>query len=222
MKNLCLVAILVITLASGCSRKPSMPELTSADSLAIVQDNLRHREGMDEYFRTSPSSPFSRDTSITYQSIRWFPVDPRLRGVSELHHYTHPETVTVMGTRGEARKQLRYGYFLSTIPDPDGEPTTIKLNVYKFTPHDPARYTRYRDNLSVWFTDETTGKETYEVGRYLDVGNEVTKPLFKYVVDFNKAYNPYCAYSSIFSCAIPREEDHIDIPIRAGEKKYHE
>jgi len=222
MKTLCLAALLAVFLASGCSRRPPMPELTTADSLAIVQDNLRHREGMDEYFRTDPSSPFLRDSSITYQGIRWFPIDPRLRGISELHTYAHPETVTVMGTRGEARRQLRYGYFLLTIPDPDGEPKTIRLNVYKFTPHDPERYTRFRDNLSVWFTDETTGKETYEVGRYLNVGNEVPKPSFTYVIDFNKAYNPYCAYSSIFSCAIPREEDHIDFPLRAGEKKYHE
>ena len=75
MKNLFLAALLAGVLATGCSRKPPLPVLTSADSLAIVQDNLRHRESMDEYFRTSPSSPFSRDTSITYQGIRWFPID---------------------------------------------------------------------------------------------------------------------------------------------------
>jgi uncharacterized protein (DUF1684 family) len=222
MKNFYIAAMLTMALASGCSKKPPLPELTSSDSLAIVQENLRHRETMDEYFRSNPSSPFSRDTSVTYQGIRWFPIDPRLRGISVLHHYTHPETVRVMGTKGEQRKQLKYGYFLFTIPDPEGEPRTVKMNVYKFTPHDPDRYTRFRDNLSVWFTDETTGKETYDVGRYLNVGNEVPKPSYKYLIDFNKAYNPYCAYSSIFSCAIPREEDHIDIPIRAGEKKYHE
>jgi uncharacterized protein (DUF1684 family) len=220
MNRLTVGLIAVLILSFGCSRKLPMPQLTSADSLGIVRENLRHREASDEWFRTNPSSPFLRDTSITYEGAQWFPIDPRLRGASVLYPYAYPETVVVMGTRGEARKQLKYGYFRFTIPDPDGTPTTITMNVYKHTPHDPKRYTLYRHNLSVWFTDQTTGTETYEVGRYINVGNEVPKPSYVYIIDFNKAYNPYCAYSSMFSCAIPLEEDHIDIPIRAGEKKY--
>lgn len=221
MIHFTVVLTAILVLSSGCSRKPPMPQLTSVDSLSIVRENLQHREAADEWFRTNPSSPFLRDTSITYRGVQWFPIDPRLRGSSVLHPHAHPETVLVMGTRGEARKQLKYGYFRFTIPDPDGTPATITMNVYKHTPHDPKRYSLYRDNLSVWFTDETTGKETYEVGRYVNVGNEVPKPSYVYIIDFNKAYNPYCAYSSMFSCAIPLEEDHIGIPIRAGQKKYH-
>jgi uncharacterized protein (DUF1684 family) len=76
--------------------------------------------------------------------------------------------------------------------------------------------------LSVWFTDETTGKETYRVGRYVEVGEENPDPQFVYTIDLNKAYNPYCAYSDLYSCAIPRKEDHIPIAIRAGEKNYHD
>jgi uncharacterized protein (DUF1684 family) len=74
----------------------------------------------------------------------------------------------------------------------------------------------------VWFTDETTGQDTYGVGRYVDVGNEDADPDHPYVIDFNKAYNPYCAYSNLFSCAVPRKEDHLDIALRVGEMKYHE
>jgi uncharacterized protein (DUF1684 family) len=59
------------------------------------------------------------------------------------------------------------------------------------------------------------------VGRYLEVGQEVADPDYLYTIDFNNAYNPYCAYSSQYSCAIPRKEDHLDFPIRAGEMKYH-
>jgi uncharacterized protein (DUF1684 family) len=64
--------------------------------------------------------------------------------------------------------------------------------------------------------------ETYHVGRYVDVGAEQPDPEHVYVIDFNNAYNPYCAYSSLYSCAIPRREDRIPTPVRAGELKYHD
>ncbi len=93
--------------------------------------------------------------------------------------------------------------------------------MYKFTPYDGQRYLLYRDQLSVWFTDATTGHETCGVGRYVDVGLEFPDPAHRYVIDLNKAYNPYCAYSSKYSCAIPRQEDHLSVAVRAGEKIYH-
>ena len=99
---------------------------------------------------------------------------------------------------------------------------TLKINVYKFTPYDAERYRKYGNSLSVWFRDRTTGTETYDVGRYVDVGDEQNDPNVDYVIDFNKAYNPYCAYSAMYSCAVPRKEDYLDIHLRVGERKYHD
>ena len=206
----------------ACTRKQTSAQLTPADSLMIVQDNLTHRAEADSFFRNNADSPFKKDTTIEYHSVNWFPIDPRYRDVSRLHRYVNAETVIVLGTKGEERKQLRYGYFAITVPDDHGQPVVLKMNVYKFTPYDTKRYALYKDALSVWFTDETTGKETYGVGRYVDVGNEDADPDHSYIIDFNKAYNPYCAYSNMFSCAVPRKEDHLDIALRVGEMKYHE
>ena len=89
-----------------------------------------------------------------------------------------------------------------------------RINLYKSMDQDGQFY------YSIWFTDETTGKETYGVGRYLDF-EKVEDPKFVYTIDFNEAYNPYCAYTSTYTCPIPREEDHIDLEIKAGEKKFH-
>lgn len=207
---------------SSCSRNPESAKLSLADSLMIVQDNIIHRAEVDSSFRFDENSPFNRDTTIEYHGLKWFPINPLYRGVSLLHRYANPETVIVLGTKGEERKQLRYGYFTVSVPDDQGKPIALKINVYKFTPYDTKRYALYRDALSVWFTDETTGKETYDVGRYVDVGNEDADRGHLYKIDFNKAYNPYCAYSNMFSCAVPRKEDHIDIALRVGEMKYHE
>jgi hypothetical protein len=208
--------------APSCKKPGGLPPISPADSLAILEDNMTHRAEMDAFFRTDPASPFVRDTSISYRGIQWFPVNPAFRGESVLHVYASPETVTVMGTRGEVRRMLRYGYFAFDVAGDDGFPMTLHLNAYKFTPSDRVRFDRYPENLSVWFTDRTTGAETYDVGRYIDVGDDVHDPAHVYLVDLNKAYNPYCAYSHLYSCAIPREEDKLEVSLRVGEKKYHD
>ena len=207
---------------SSCTRPMGLPVISPADSLAILEDNQSHRAEVDGFFRGDPRSPFRRDTSITYHGLKWFPVNPAFRGRSVLHVYARPETVTVMGTRGEERRQLRYGYFEFIVPGDEGSPTEVRLNAYKFTPYDKDRYVSYPENLSVWFTDRTTGSETYDVGRYVNVGDDMHDPGAVYVIDLNKAYNPYCAYSALYSCAIPRKEDHLDLALRVGELKYHE
>jgi uncharacterized protein (DUF1684 family) len=206
---------------ASCSQRPELPVLSAADSLDILRDNAEHRAEADSFFRTDPGSPFRRDTAAHYQGIKWYPINPNFCVFSELHRYADPETVVVKGTKGEDRRELRYGYFEFVLPDTDGSPLPVRLNVYKFTPYDGQRYLLYRDNLSVWFTDRTTGTETYGVGRYIDVGTEATDPHHVYRIDFNKAYNPYCAYSTMYSCAIPRKEDHINAAVRAGELTYH-
>src|SRR5512135_117547 len=108
MKPLWFVPLLLLSLG-GCSSKPVLPPLSAADSVAIVRDNIDHRAEVDSFFRSDPGSPFLRDTSIRYHGINWFPVNPHFRGLSLLHRFADPETVLVMGTKGEERKQLRYG-----------------------------------------------------------------------------------------------------------------
>jgi len=208
--------------AASCSRTPTLPALAHADSLRIVEENIAYRAEKDSFFAHDPASPFLRDTSVRYHGINWFPVDPAFRGTSILHTYDHPDTVVVMGTGGEMRRQLRYGYVEIPVPGPAGPPVMLRLNVYKFTPYDRERFARYPDNLSIWFTDSTTGRETYEVGRYLEIGNDRHDPNYRYTIDLNQAYNPYCAYSPRYTCAIPREEDHLAIALRVGEMKYHQ
>jgi hypothetical protein len=207
---------------SSCSRTPSLPVLSSADSLKVVQDNMEHRAEVDSFFRSDPGSPFLRDTAARYHGINWYPIDPRFCAHSTLHRYADPDTVVVMGTRGEERRELRYGYFEFAVPDDHGLPVPVKINVYKFTPYDGQRYLLYKDNLSVWFTDLTTGKETYHIGRYVEVGVEHSSPSHVYTIDLNKAYNPYCAYSDKYSCAIPRQEDRLNVALPVGEKTYRE
>jgi Uncharacterized conserved protein len=77
----------------------------------------------------------------------------------------------------------------------------------------------YRGTLFLPFADETSADETYGAGRYLDL--KKTPGASTMVLDFNKAYNPYCAYSDNFSCPFPPKENILKVAIKAGEKSYH-
>jgi uncharacterized protein (DUF1684 family) len=220
MNTVVLGVCVASVLFAGCMRDPALPAVSPADSLHIVRENLNHRLAKDESFRTDPDSPFRRDTSVAFLGLRWFPVDPRYRVTSVLHRHADPDTVVVLGTKGEPRKQLRYGYFEFVLPDEYARPVTVRLQVYKVTPYDTRRYALYKDYLNIWFTDRTTGKETYHVGRYLELGPEHPDPEYAYTLDFNMAFNPYCAYSSLFSCAVPRDEDRLALALRVGEMTY--
>jgi uncharacterized protein (DUF1684 family) len=76
----------------------------------------------------------------------------------------------------------------------------------------------YRGTLFLAFGDETSARETYGAGRYLDV--KKPKGINTITLDFNEAYNPYCAYNETYSCPLPPPENLLTIPIYAGEKNY--
>lgn len=171
-----------------------------------VQD---YRHEKDDYMRNNPVSPFNQDSSIEFKPLVYYPADPAFVFKSKLHEYPKKDTITIFGTKGEARKAVRYGYITF---DYNNKP--YKVNVYQGTSSQGEEY------YSIWFTDKTTGGETYGVGRYIDF--EINPDSnYVYTVDFNLAYNPYCAYSARYSCAIPTKEDHLDLAVTAGEKKFH-
>lgn len=170
-------------------------------------ENLRNEK--NDFMKNDPSSPFNSDSNAHFENLKYFKVDPDFVFKSRLHLYENQDTIKILGTKGEERKVIRYGYV--NINFKEGEK---KVNVYKGFSKNGNEY------YSIWFTDKTTGNETYGVGRYLDFDLSPDSK-FIYTIDFNLSYNPYCAYSSKYSCAIPNKEDHLDIAINAGEKKFH-
>jgi len=109
---------------------------------------------------------------------------------------------------GEIRDGLRYGFF-----EFDAEGQRCRLQVYRLDDSGDSG----KASLFVPFRDSTSGRETYGAGRYIDLDENASGI---YELDFNRAYNPYCAYGEGYSCPIPPEENRLAIPIRAGEKIY--
>lgn len=206
MKNFILsmtVVVLLISL-SGCGKQYT-PE--QEKYIAEVEQGRLEK---DEYMRDDPNSPFNYKGPIEFHPLNYFDVDPAWVFKSKLYEYESKDTVSVFGTKREERKSVRYGYVTINY-----ENQNININVYQGATRSGEVY------YSIWFTDKTTNNESYGVGRYLDF-ELVNDPGHEYEIDFNRAYSPYCSYSPNYSCAIPTKEDYIDIPITAGEKKFHD
>ncbi|HLF13928.1 MAG TPA: DUF1684 domain-containing protein [Bacteroidota bacterium] len=215
MKTLCLLLATALIALTSCKQEAPRT-MSGADSLRAINESLEYRRTAEDFFRNHSSSPFKTDPPVPYEGLRWYPPDAGYYFTLRLHRYERPETVVVYGTKGEPRNQIRYGWF--TIPIGGKE---HRLNVYKFTPDDVRRHPQLAGTLSVWFTDETTGGETYPVGRYVEIEPEAGDPDHLYVVNLNNAHNPYCAYNPSYSCAIPTREDRLPAAVRAGEMNYH-
>ena len=110
---------------------------------------------------------------------------------------------------GKEKKYLEHAYAEFEL---DG--IVNKLLIMEITEAGP-----YRGTLYLAFADETSAHETYGAGRYLDL--KKVPGASSILLDFNKAYNPYCAYSDSFSCPFPPKENILKVAIKAGEKSYH-
>ncbi len=203
MKNILFLFLFISLLFCSCK------ENFTPEELKYISEIETYRIEKNILMRDNPSSPFNSKSKIEFEPLNYFEVDPSFVFYSRLYEYPVKDTLNIYGTKGEERETVRYGYL-----NFDYENITYKLNVYKSLSESGEEY------YSIWFTDRLTNKETYGVGRYLDFElNE--NPDFIYQIDFNLSFNPYCAYSSAYSCAIPTKEDYLDIEIAAGEKIFH-
>jgi uncharacterized protein (DUF1684 family) len=204
MKSFVLPGIIFLSiLFFSCGEKRN-PEETR-----YINEVEQYRKEKNDYMKNNPDSPFNQDTTIQFEPLNYYDVDTGFVFKSRLFVYPQKDTITVYGTKGEERKAVRYGNIAFVYQN-----QPYKVNVYKGTTSGGEEY------YSIWFTDKTTGDETYGVGRYIDFDINPDSN-YVYTVDFNLAYNPYCAYSAKYSCAIPTKEDHLDLAVTAGEKKFH-
>ena len=128
-----------------------------------------------------------------------------LRDTTVIHMKTSGKTIPV-------KDFIRYGKLIFSIHD-----TTLQLTVFQSV--SLKENTQYKNYLFVPFTDITTGDETYGSGRYIDI---LTTDIVNNtaVLDFNKAYNPYCAYTTGYNCPVPPKENYLPVAIKAGEKTF--
>lgn len=181
--------------------------LAQEDVDAAQKDIAHFQQELNAEYKSPDKSPLDAKALKRFKKHDFFPVDLKYRVVAQLM-VTENTPFFQMKTTGDRLPQYRkFGVIHFTLEGIDYE-----LPVYQSK--DLMSRKEYQDYLFLPFTDRSNGKESYEGGRYLEVrmpkeGNEV-------VVDFNKAYNPYCAYSDRYSCPLVPAENHVDAEIRAG------
>jgi uncharacterized protein len=177
------------------------------DHLKSVQ---LQRQEKDYWFRSDPDSPLPQAIRGAFRGLEYFPPDSKFRVRTKLVRLPKPEPLTLATSKGVPRPMVRYGYFEFEI---DG----VKLRLYAYKSAPQPGHHHEDTSLFVPFRDATSGKETYGAARYLDIEEQAGD---EHVLDFNLAYNPYCAYSDDYVCPFPPRENWLTVPVRAGEKSF--
>ena len=172
----------------------------------------KERAKKDAEFRTTGMSPLPEDEIAGFNGLKYFPFELKYR-VKARFERTHDDKIFKMKTTTARRPE--YKHYANVYFVIDGK--SFKLEVYQ----NVELVTRpgYEKHLFLPFSDETSGRTSYGGGRFLDL--EIPDD-DKIVIDFNKAYNPYCAYNHKYSCPVPPEQNDLPVKIEAGEKTYHE
>ncbi len=153
----------------------------------------------DEFFKYDPQSPLTAEQKREFEALEYFPVNPDLRLILPLELFEEPEEVEIQTSTGDLRYYYRYGKIRFMVENQPAELTIYSADFGMFLP----------------FVDALAGVETYPAGRYLEPEE---LPDGKVLVDFNLAYNPYCAYNDRWSCPLTPFENRLKVPLRAGEK----
>jgi uncharacterized protein (DUF1684 family) len=193
-------AVLALTLVSlaACSSGPSAP-----DDSDYLEQLAKARAFKDQHFQTA-ESPVPPDKRGALLPLRYFPIDPSYSVPAKLRLAEERPVFEMPTSTGVLRKMQLVGVLEFTL---QGESRSLGA----FVPDG----TRQITNLFVPFADQTTGSETYSAGRYLDIDPTTTG---FYTIDFNRAYNPYCAYNAAFECPFPPSSNRLTAAVRAGEK----
>ena len=160
----------------------------------------------DAHFYDDPDSPIPADRRTRFKGLNYYFPDPAYRVRAGLDRYEKPEPIIVATSKGNRQAYLKHGTFTFQL-----QGAKLRLFVYKSVEDPFAR------SLFIPFSNETSGRVRYAAGRYLDLeelgGDD-------YELDFNMAYNPYCAYSEEYTCPLPPAENRLSVRILAGEKNY--
>lgn len=198
--------------AAACGRsgddqlcRPAPPK----DEMVYRAELLQARAQKEASYRADADSPVPEELRPTLE-LSFYAVDPRWRFEGPLLRDARADTFTIVATSGLRRPIRTVGHFQLDLGD-----GVERLPVYQLLDLSPES----AGHLFVPFMDATSVVETYPAGRYLEV--EQTRP-GRYLVDFNLAYNPLCAYGGMFNCPITPRESRLRAAVRAGEKGYHE
>ncbi|MUV02968.1 DUF1684 domain-containing protein [Flavobacterium rakeshii] len=197
MRNIIIGGALLLCLmakAQGCSK----------------ENAVAFQEKMNKEYANPDESPLTKEDIKTFKSLDFYPIDTNFCVDARLVTTPNEKPFYMQTTTSRKPRYRKYGELHFTLKGKE-----VKLDVFQSM--DMMKMEEYKDYLFLPFTDLTSGNGSYGGGRYVDLkipaGNTLT-------IDFNTAYNPYCAYNHSFSCPVPPEQNDILVEIKAGVKEY--
>lgn len=164
-------------------------------------------------FHNKETSPLTAKDLKKFSALRFYKIDKKFKVAAKLVKEKDPVVFEMQTTTSRKPLYVKYGTLSFTI---DGKEQTLAIYQNKDFDRDP----QYRDYLFLPFTDKTSGEESYGGGRYLDVLTTDENKDGTITIDFNKSYNPYCAYNSNYSCPLTPKENTVSIALKAGVKVF--
>lgn len=168
------------------------------------------RAERDAEFRNPRTSPLETWEVAKFSGLKYFEIDPSFKVRATFVRTPNEKKFNMPTSSGLTKVYLKYGELNFKVRS-----KRYKLGVYQSQALSQTE--KYKNYLLIPFTDQTSGKETYGGGRYIDFEIPSSDVV---TLDFNLAYNPSCAYSSRFNCPIPPRENRLTTKIKAGEKVY--
>ncbi|MGY2133587.1 DUF1684 domain-containing protein [Hymenobacter sp. HD11105] len=166
------------------------------------------RHAKDDEFRRVQGSPLSAEQRQVFDSLHYYAPNKTYRITAQFEFFPVRDTIAMRLTDGKAEKYLRWGRASF-----EWQKEAQRLTVFR-------KANGPDTTLFIPFTDKTNGFDTYGGGRYLDA-EPVAEGDDEIVLDFNTAYNPFCAYNASFACPVPPAENILSVYIKAGEKSFH-
>jgi uncharacterized protein (DUF1684 family) len=171
--------------------------------LAIIFYTLTDTEVKEAFFKENKDSPI--ENKAAFNGLSYFDPLPEYRLLADLERLKGNDSLTIRMSDGKKETLAKYAYATFQLKG-----KAHRLLLLKHAEE---------ESLFLPFGDKTNGLETYGGGRYLDLKLEKGNP-DKIMIDFNLAYNPFCAYNKNYSCPLPPYENQLYVEIKAGEKEY--
>ena len=191
---------------------PAMAQMAGEfNRSGYIKDLKKERKIKNAEMLTDEHSPLTAEDKPAFKELKYFKPKVSFRKEAKFERFDQATHFLMKTTTDRLPEYALYGAVTFRHKG-----KTYTLNVYQNI--ELLKKPGYEKYLFIPFNDETNGKETYGGGRFLDIYENDNDTL---LIDFNKAYNPYCAYNHKYSCPIPPEENNLKLKVKAGEKKWH-
>ena len=199
----CIVGVIGLNMLSSC---------TPTTDPAYLEEIQEHRTKINHEFADSLTSPLTKEGLAHFHELEFFPIDAKYSIEATFVLNQEPEPFEMETTTSRRPIYVKYGEAHFNLDGND-----YVLEIYQ---SDKAKTMQeFKEYLFLPYKDLTNGNQSYGGGKYLDLKIPNGETI---IIDFNKAYNPYCAYNHRYSCPIPPRVNHLDIEIQAGVKAYED